>query len=225
METKGFHANRKKPLKLFARSLGCVLLLCLLAGTNEAAEPMESALIGFPAIYTLQGNKLANGEFVQKLEKDLLHVRITYEFGDGHRVEEKAVFRQMPVFTQEKWAWIESKRGEVLRQFQVDFKSGRAIAEKKDKGEVKRVVEELNVEPGKTFAGFGFVLAIKSLRERLIKGEPIELRAIAFTPKARVVPVELSYAGIDQMSMSNRLVKGDGFVIHPKIPAIAKVFV
>jgi len=83
----------------------------------------------------------------------------------------------------------------------------------------------VEVEPGKTFAGFGFTLALQNLRKRLLSGERIELKAIGFAPKPQVVTVQISHAGVDRMEMSGRTLKGDHFVIHPDLPAIAKLFV
>jgi hypothetical protein len=37
--------------------------------------------------------------------------------------------------------------------------------------------------------------------------------------------VQISHAGVDQMKMSDRVLEGDRFVIHPKIPWIAALFV
>ena len=85
--------------------------------------------------------------------------------------------------------------------------------------------EKIDVEPGRTFAGFGFTMALKALRNWLVKGETVELRAVGFTPKPRVVSVELAHGGIDQLRMGGRLLKGDRFVIHLKIPWFASLFV
>ena len=63
------------------------------------------------------------------------------------------------------------------------------------------------------------------MRQRLLKGEHIELKAVGFAPKPQLVAVELSHAGVDGIEMSGRSLRGDHFVIHPKIPAIAKLFV
>jgi hypothetical protein len=51
-----------------------------------------------------------------------------------------------------------------------------------------------------------------------------ESAAIGFNPKPQVVAVELSHGGVDEMKMSDRSLEGDRFTIHPKIPAIAKLF-
>src|SRR5207249_3711939 len=63
------------------------------------------------------------------------------------------------------------------------------------------------------------------LRKRLVAGETVELQAIGFTPKPRAVTVAISYGGRDRVAVSDRQLQGDRFIIHPKIPAIAKLFV
>lgn len=81
------------------------------------------------------------------------------------------------------------------------------------------------IEPGGTFAGFGFTLALQNLRDRLIKGEALELKAVGFNPKPKVVTVKLTWQGVDRVPMSGRELRGDNFMIRPEIPAIAKIFV
>ena len=82
---------------------------------------------------------------------------------------------------------------------------------------------------GRTFAGFGFTIALGNLRKRLLGGEQIELKAVGFSPfptlKPQVVTVRISHGGLDRMKMSGRFLKGDRFIIHPEISVIAKLFV
>jgi hypothetical protein len=185
----------------------------------------EGSLHGFPALRELNGKKLADGEFSQWLEGERLHVRLTYQFPRNHRIEERAEFRQKPELVQEKWTWRELKDGKPFRRFEVDLGSGQANAEKQEERDLKRWSEKIDVEPGRTFAGFGFALAIKNLREPLTSGSTVELKTVGFTPKPRSVSVEISHAGLEQMRMSDRTVRGDRFVIHPKISRIARLFV
>jgi len=197
-----------------------------LKSVREGPSPdTESAIHGFPAFLDSFGKKQADGDFVQSPEGNALHVKVMFDFGAGHHIQENALFRQKPRLTQESWSWSETKNKEILRRFEVDFRSGKASAEKGEGKDAKRWSENLKIEPGRTFAGVGFVLAIKSLRVRLMKGERIEMQAIGLTPKPRLVTVELSYGSLDQMTMAGRTVNGDRFLIHPKVPAIAKLFV
>ena len=194
-------------------------------GRAGELRDIEAALHGFPAMFDLQGKKLADGEFTQWLENDLLHVTIAYDLGSAHHIVERTILRQKPQLVQEEWSWKESQSGKPLRYFEVDFKSEKFTGEKWAERKTSNWSENLKIEPGRTFAGFGFVLALKSLRDRLVAGEKVQLKAVGFTPKARVVTVELSYGGLERMNMAGRMVTGDRFVIHPKVPAIAKALV
>jgi len=211
-----------------AKIIGAVLLATLLV--RPAAQPialteLSGVAHGYPALRDLNGTKLADAEFMQWVEDDRLHIRLIYRFKDGRRIEEKAVLRQQPEVVQDEWSWRESKGEEVLREFGVNFGAKTATAQKREKGEMKHWEEKIAVEPGKTFVGFGFTVALQNLRKRLLAREQIELKAIGFTPKPQMVSVQISHVGADRMEMSGRRLKGDRFLIHPDIPAVAKIFV
>jgi hypothetical protein len=216
-----------KYLPLPFRSWGIAAALVVAAAASAGAiqgNQVESALRAHPVLRDAAGQKIADGDFSQWVESDGLHVQIAYTGGD-RRIEETAVLRQRPELSQTKWQWRESSRGQEIRTFQVDFGSGMATAVKTEKGEPRRWSAKLDLTPGQTFAGFGFTLAIKALRERLIKGETVDLKAVGFTPQPREVTVAISYAGPDSIRMVDRSVSAEHYVIHPRIPAIAKWFV
>jgi hypothetical protein len=176
----------------------------------------------------INGKKLADGEFRQWIEDDRLHVVITYKFPDGLVYEEDALFRERPELAQDQWSWKETKNGKVQRHFAADFLAKTAKAEIQNDKENKSASEQLDIEPGRTFAGFGFTIALGNLRPRLVKGEQIELKAVGFTPvptlKPQLVTVDISYAGLDRMKMAGRFYIGYRFIVHPEVPAIAKIF-
>ena len=124
----------------------------------------EAGAHGFPAVFDLNGKRLADGDFSQWLEDERLHIRITYHYKSGQRIEEKAIFRQKPELIQEDWSWRETKAGQVEREFSVDFKTQTAAAKKRENGQLKDWSEKIEVEPGRTFAGFGFTLALQNLK-------------------------------------------------------------
>jgi len=185
---------------------------------------IESAVRAYPILRDAAGQKIADGNFSQSVENDGLHVQITYT-GNDRRMEETAVLRQRPELSQTKWQWRESLRGQDVRTFAVDFSSGMATAATTENGQTRRWSEKLDITPGQTFAGFGFTLAIKALRDRLMKGETVNLRAVGFTPQPREVGVAISYAGRESIQMADRSVSAEHYVIHPRIPAIAKWFI
>lgn len=203
------------------------MILCAVSSRGFAGQlpQPEAAARGFPELRDLQGRKLADGDFAQWLEHGQLHVRIRYDFGHGDAVQEDGTFEEGPLLAQNRWSWVETQGEKTVRRFEVDFKTGAARADVFSEKHPTRSSEKIKIEPGRTFSGFGFTLAIKSVRERLLRGEKVEFEAIAFSPKPREVRVEVSYGGLNEVPMSGRKPIGECFVIHPKVPALAKLFV
>jgi hypothetical protein len=150
-------------------------------GTSFALKVTEPAAAshGYPGLCDSNGKKLADGEFRQWVENDRLHVVITYKFFAGEVYEEHSQFRQEPELIQEKWSWKESKHGKSQREFAVDFLT--EIASAHISQDHKDVSKEIKIEPGWTFAGFGFSLALSNLRKRLLNGEQVQLKAVGFS--------------------------------------------
>jgi hypothetical protein len=212
------------PFRSLAAAAALVAAAVASAGAIQGNQ-IESELRANPVLRDAAGQKIADGNFMQWVEGDGLHVQITYT-GNDRQIEETAILRQRPELSQTKWQWRESSRGVETRRFEVDFGSGMATAVKTEKGgEARRWSDKLDITQGQTFAGFGFTLAIKALRERLIKGETVNLKAVGFTPQPRGVTIAISYAGRESIQMGGRSVSAEHYVIHPKIPAIAKWFV
>lgn len=184
----------------------------------------ETAVRGYPVMRDASGRRIADGNFVQWIGKDGLHVQISYT-GDRKTMVETVVLDQRPELSQRAWGWRETENGKTVRTFDMNFVSGAATASKVEKGETKHWSDTLDVEQGRTFAGFGFTMAAKALRERLIKGETVQLKAVGFTPSPKVVTVAMSYGGRENLRMAGRAIAGDHFVVHPQIPAVAKLFV
>jgi hypothetical protein len=218
----------RKLMKKLARVLS-IFATGFLPTSIFSLEVTESAgaAHGYPGLCDINGKKIADGEFRQWVENKRLHVIITYKFPDGELYEEQAQFRQQPELIQEKWSWKESKDGKSQREFAADFLSGIASAHVRE--EHKDVSEKINVEPGRTFAGFGFTIALSNLRKRLLSGEQVQLKAVGFSPfptlSPQVVTVTISHGGLDRMRMSGRSLKGDRFIVHPEIFFLARLFV
>ena len=120
-----------------------------------------------------------------------------------------------------------TQRSEAAARIHGGFSLGnRRCAYRKDN---KDVSEKINIEKSRTFAGFGFTIALSNLRQRLLNHEQVELKAVGFSPfppaQPQVVTVKISYGGLDRVRMAGRSLKGDRFVVHPEISAIATLFV
>jgi hypothetical protein len=139
-----------------------------IAASSYAIEVTElaGAAHGYPGLCDNSGKKLADGEFRQWVEDQHLYVVITYRLPHGQFFEEKARFRQDGELRQEQWSWKELMHRKPQREFTVDFASGMASAHiRKDN---KDASEKIDVEAGRTFAGFGFTIALSNLRKKLL---------------------------------------------------------
>lgn len=208
-----------------ARAARLTTLLVLLATQAAAVEwsEFEGSARGYPVLRDLTGKKLADGDFSQWLEGGRLHVKISYN-GRGRHIEENTILRQSPQLMQDWWSLREVRNGKLYRLYEVNFASGTATGRKQEK-ELRQWSEKIDIDRGRAFAGFGFTIAVKALRKRLVSGEHVELQAVGFSPKPRVVNVDVFYSGRDRVPMSGRILTGDHFVVHPKLPWIADLFV
>jgi hypothetical protein len=201
-----------------------VVLLVLPAAAVELRWP-EATLRGFPVLRDTNGRVLGNCSLSQWIEHGALHVKAVLEFRDGRRVEEQAVLRQQPELEQLQWSFVEHRGNEILRRFEADLAARSAKAQKKENGELKHWEESLEVQPGKTFAGVGFMYAVKNLGDRLDRGEKVQLRAVGFTPQPRTVTVTVMHEGVETLLFGSRQFRATRIAIHPEIPAIARLFV
>lgn len=114
----------------------CVLMVIAMAGRLSAIEVTHftGAAHAYPAMWDLNGKKLASGEFSQEIQGKLLRIRISYNLGRGSRIEEQAAFQQQPELIQKEWSWREFKDGMLQRQYKIDFDSRKAVASKREKG-------------------------------------------------------------------------------------------
>jgi len=199
----------------------CALLAALLAVVPHSQEGDAQAITSLLDAST--GASLADGRYAQEVVGGVLRIEARYDFPDGRTIVEHAAVRLSPQLEQESWDWTERRGADVIRQYEVDFRSRHAVSTRVDQH--KRWKEDLDIEPGKTFAGIAFVAVIKQLRKELAPGQKVELKAVAVTPRPRTVGVEVIRSGVEDVRMAGRTLSGDHYTIHPQVPAIAKLFV
>jgi hypothetical protein len=185
----------------------------------------EGDLLGYPALFDKDGTRIGDGEFQQRAYGNKLEVHSVYRFKDGRRANETAEFEVRPQLAQKKWSFEEHRGDILLRRYSIDFTTGIALAEKHDGAKVTKKQSHFKIKDGETFAGLGFVFAAKNLEPRLREGEKINLTAIAFSPTPRSVTVSLHKDGEETLSSGTASITGERIVIHPELPAIARVFV
>lgn len=179
----------------------------------------QADLHGFPQLSDDRGRPLADGELVQRKRGTRLFVHATWRFKDGREVVEDDVLDTRPELRQRSFRWVERRAGKELRRFEVDFASHQAHASKLEGGEVKRWDETLDLQDGKSFAGYALALAVSQLRADLPAPEnKRELTVVAFTPGPRAVTLEVSRKAGEHVRAAGRALAADLYTLHPTLP-------
>jgi hypothetical protein len=199
-----------------------VSLLVAAAPAQLSLHGVEGDAQAFTSLTDPQGKPLADGRYAQWVAKDVLHIESRYDFPGGRVAIERAAVHLHPL-QQESWSWDEKVGETPVREFAIDFKTGKATGKHFDKNE--HWEEKFDLKPGEAWAGIAFIEAIKALREDLQPGEKAEVSAIAMTPKPRKATVSIIHDGAQRIAMAGRKVDADKFTIHPEVPAIAKLFI
>jgi hypothetical protein len=215
-----------KPVSLY---LGIALAgLSAVGTTGNAEEPKPVAVVqaigtlhGFPSLSDANGKVIADGELTQELSGDQLVVHLHWVFADGRKVDEQDDLRLNRQLTQEHFAWVETKGGEELRRFTVDFTNGKATATTRDdKGQVKHEEAQLDLSGGRAFTGYGAGLAVTEKA-----GADSAITFVAFTPKPVAVTIDVHQDIEEPVSVAHRNIPCDRYTMHPRIPFPANIFV
>src|SRR5437868_2704883 len=102
-------------------ALGLFLLAVVPAGPEGDAQ-------AFTSLLDAQGRTIADGRYAQEVRGALLQIDARYDFPDGRVVVEKAVLRLRPDIQQESWEWSERKGSDLIRSYEADFRTRKAIA-------------------------------------------------------------------------------------------------
>jgi hypothetical protein len=210
------------------RTMTLLWVLVLGAATSAAEEPTAVPMLhaigtlhGFPSMSDVYGKIIADGELTQELSGDHLMVHVHWVFADGRKVDEHDDFRVGRDIAQEHFSWVETKGGEELRRFNVDFATGKAFAvTRDDKQKAKREEAQLDLSGGRAFSGYGAALAVTEKA-----GADTAITFIAFTPQPIAVTLDVHRDIEEPITVAHRSISCDRYTLHPRIPFPVSVFV
>ena len=142
----------------------------------------------------LDGKPLAHGEFLQTTNRDRVDTRLVFHFRDGSRFDEKIVFTQARVFALKTYQVVQ--RGPsfpATLDVTLDRPSGRYTVRVQEKGTDSGKTHEGQIDlPDDVYNGMTSLLL-----RHLPSGGRGSVHMVAFTPKPRLLKVELDPAGED----------------------------
>ena len=183
------------------RTITLVVTLLLGVAAVEAAPVSvrlpEGNTRGFLVLRSPDGEVIAHGELRQKPAQGFRESRLFLAFKDGSQREEIAVFSQDRTLRLESYRLVERGPSFPTAEIAFDRKSGQYKARTQDrKGDEERVATGQIEMPADLYNGMALVL-LKNLAD----GEKASGQMAVFTPKPRLIRMDLSTEGEEKVRL------------------------
>jgi hypothetical protein len=199
--------------------------LLVLIGRPALAEPVavrfsEGITRGFPVLRSIKGEILAQGELIQVARGDLVESRLVFRFRDGSLYNEQVVFSQRDVFTLQSYQIVQ--RGpsfpETL-EARVDRATERyEVRYQADEDSAPEILSGAFTLPGDVYNGL-----LSTLMKNLPVGGSATVQIVAFTPKPRLVKMQLTPAAEDPVQVNHAALTATRFVVRPQLGLLASM--
>ena len=197
--------------------------VALLVVSAASAEPVrvrfrEGLVHGFLALRTTDGATVADGDLIQSLRAGSVTSRLVFRFRDGSVRDETAVFTQNgvfrlvsdhlvqkgPTYGHALEAWIDRASGRVRTKYVDDD------GKERDASETMKLPDDLSN---------GIVLTL--LKNVPPQAAPPALSMVAFTPRPRLVKLEISRAPNDRFTLNGTARQATHYVVKIDIGGFA----
>jgi hypothetical protein len=207
--------------------LGCVVLVTLIllvpCSPLEAA-PIEVRLVegtahGLMVVRSVGGEAVAHGDFLQTVHRDRVETRLVLRFKDGSLHDETHAFSQQRVFTLLSYRVVQ--RGpsfpETLEAV-LDRKAGtyKVLSTRDGKEEASSGSIELPLD---VYNGM-----VPMLLKNLAPAGSETVHIVAFTPKPRLIQLEMVPAGSLRLVAGDSTRQGMRYALKPKLGAVVRAF-
>ena len=214
-----------------ARRMTLGVLAVFLSGTvqqpdrqaDSDAVPVryaEGTVHGFLKLETATGDLLAHGDLLQVAKEREIESRMVFHFSDSSVFEELVTFTQHEVFRMQDYHLIQ--RGPAFNDdleatlsqsgaYTVKTKSHEDGSEKLDSGKVDMPPDVYN----------GMVITIT---KNLIARDSQTVHIVAFTPKPRLIGLEIARSGSQQVNIGRHAETAAHFKLKPKLGTFTKIF-
>lgn len=182
----------------------------------------EGVTRAFPVIRSLTGQKLAQGDLVQVARGDVVDSRMTFRFADGSVHDEHVVFSQAGAFSLLRYRIVQ--RGpsfpETL-EASIDRESERyEVRYRADEDSAEEVFAGRFTMPTDAYNGM-LSLLLKNLSPR----ESTIVQVVAFTPKPRLVKIQLLPVSEDPLLVSDAPMRVMRWAIRPQLGLFASLLI
>ncbi len=212
---------------LVGLGIACALLFCSPRAVPDTPPPTavtvryaEGLVHGFLLMRAMDGNVIAEGDWLQTVHGDKVSTRLVFHFKDGSLQDETTVFSQRkqfrllsdhlvqkgPAFKTPMDITVNGVTGDVTVRYA------------DDKGEPKESTERLNL-PADVANGMVAVL-LKNLPSSPTQ---LSLSMVVATPKPRLIKLAISAAGEERFSVGSANYKGVHYIVRVELGGVAGV--
>jgi len=214
------------PSSLRAASAIVWLVVHLTACESSAAAPVpvrfaKGSAHAYLVLRDAQARVIAQGDWWQIPHDDQIEVHLRFEFGDGSLSHETYLLSQRRVWT--LLSYRSEQRGPSFPrdiEAQVDRGSGRYTVRTRDRDDGDVDLDEGEIELPEDAYAFG---PLAMLLESVKPGEGISGHAIAFTPKPRVLKLEIMPGVEDRVAVEGTNRKTRRYVVNAKLEGLIGV--
>ena len=184
----------------------------------------EGSLHGFVVLKNTAGAVLAYGDQIQTVQGATVTGKMTFHFPDGSFFEEQVTFTQEHVFRMQSYSLV--SRGPIFekdQQISIDAQNKRYRFQTRARGQKDNQVYEGKIElPDDVYNGM-----VMTIAKNLTKQPGTRVHFVAFTPKPRLVEIDLTTPDSRQVTLGNTPRTALHFLVKPKLNvvehAVAKV--
>lgn len=200
---------------------GLLVLVPLVCPTTVNAAPVrvrfhEGITRGFLAIRTPQGERIGHGELTQKPRGDEIDSRLLLQFKDGSVHDEATTYSQRGVFRLE--AYRLTQRGPSFPGAEISFdrKSGRYQAKTRERAGASEETASGEFDMPADLANGMALLMLKNLTP----GDRTTAQLAAFTPKPRLLRMDLHQEGEDRVVFAGDAKQAARYLVNLEIGGV-----
>ena len=206
------------------RALVSLLLVSLLGVNALGAAPVrvrfpEASMRGFLAIRTLPGALIGHGELQQKMRGNEIDSRLSLHFKDGSVHDETTTHTQGGVLRLESYALTQRGPSFPGAEIAFDRKSGRYRAKTRERaGSPEESASGEFEMPADLYNGMALLLL-----KNMAPGELTTGQLAAFTPKPRLLRMELRREGEDRVTFAGDPKQATRFLVDLEVGGVTGV--
>jgi len=178
-----------------------------------AVRFVEGVSHGFLTLRTVDARQIASGDLLQVVRRGEVESRMVFRFRDGSVLDETVVFTQQRVFLMKSYRLLQT--GPAFAE-DTDIALERASGKYRVKTTARKDAREQVLDgtlemPPDTYNGMVLTVA-----KNLATGASETIHVVAFTPAARLVPVELAPAGVHEVLVGELTKSATRYAFKPK---------